>query len=298
MTTRLFSALAAVLLASVPVPVFATAIFSDFFLEIGDDLFRPTGLTGVPCGTGITCVNIASPTGGYHVGGNTYTITPLSTGNARIFGTDSALDQISLTNSVITFTAGEPDVELRITYGFTFPLPANLQTYGLQAGGTFKPAPAAGDSVSITSAPGFNCGESGCTGPGVPLSTGEFVVDASNTFGPIPAPSGVKRQISCTGTGAPASACTGSGKSYLFETIVTLHFEHVGDSVRISNSFDGVSAPCDGEACAGADEEVQARLDELAAADAAALPEPSVIVLLLGSGLAGFGLHRLRHRHG
>src|SRR5215813_13255567 len=124
MRTRLISALAVVFLASVPLQAFAVATFEEFFLSIGDDFLSPEGLTGVACGTGMTCVNIANPTSSpYVVGGNTYTITPLSsTGNARIFATDSTLDQISLTNSVITFTAGDPELNLKITYGFRFPL--------------------------------------------------------------------------------------------------------------------------------------------------------------------------------
>src|SRR5215813_14973900 len=117
MGSKLFSALAVVFAASAPALVSAAPTFDEFSLKSGSTVLNLSGLTPVSAGT-VTSVNIA---GTYSIGGNTFTIAPLTTGNARIFGNDSALDQISLTNSAITLTGGAPS-DLTITYGFIFPL--------------------------------------------------------------------------------------------------------------------------------------------------------------------------------
>ena len=234
-----------------------------------------------------TSVNIAGP---YAVGTHTFTIGPYTSGIPIIFGNDSSLDQVSLTNATITYTAGIGPVDLTITYAFVFPLPANSQTYGIQIGGTFKRSfvSAVGDTVNVTSSPVFFDGEGFGFANQIdgPAFYNVSTSNTSNTFGPLPAPKGGTEVISCTASGGVG--CTSPGADYLMETVATIHFAQPGDSVKIPNSFDAVS----GESLA----EVQAQLDALAAADAAALaPEPNILLLLLGSGLAGLGLSRLRH---
>jgi hypothetical protein len=292
MITRLLAlALVAPLAAGIPTSAFANATLQSFELCVSVlESCNSPGLSGGPSPN--VSVNI---TGSYQVGGSagpTFTIGPSGAGvTPTVFGIDSTLDKIGLTNSLITYTGTGP-VTLTIDYSFLF-TPPTPTTFGVQMAGAFKrgtgTAAATGDSVSATSTITLLNSAGGLVATKA-LNTPLFTVGTNgpNTFAPPKTPSG-QAPITCT----PGVVCT----SDLLETVVTLHFEQPGDSLLVPNSFITVSCADDPESCAIS---VQAALDAEAAADRDALgiPEPDTVSLLLGSGLAGLGLSRLKQLRG
>lgn len=210
--------------------------------------------------------------------------------NPTIFGDDAAsLDQIGLTDAVIKYTRGTGPLDLIIDFGFEFTSPsADSQTYGLQIAGSYSRGfgLATNDSIDVGSSIVYSYTPTNFATKQIATDR-IFNVTTSNTFGP-PNPTSVTQVNSCAAN-KPSSTSTCLLSNDVIEMQARIHFDRVGDSVKIPNSLITVWSE-DGEA-------VQAFLDAAAAADAAELaaPEPSVLVLLLSTGLAGLGLHRLKH---
>jgi hypothetical protein len=305
MKIRLASALVAALIAGVPAPAFATPTFDFFTLSVGGVPLTPSANFAPQTSTDGTTVtkNIGSPTApftSYSGAGYTFTIGPgTSIGSPNIFAVDQALDQATLTNSLIKLVsapANTPLLPLVIDFAFDFPLPANTQTYGYQDSGKFGRlfTSATGDSATIETKAVFTCcapepvSDAATVMPNASVPAVPSGPASNNNFGPLQA----KQSISCSSTLDLDGSCP-IGSSYELEVLATINFTKVGDSITVFNGFDAVS---------GVDpDDVQDRLDDLAAADAAALavvPEPNTVVLLLGSGLAWLGLSRLKHVRG
>jgi hypothetical protein len=276
-------AVVALVVAGAPAPGFATATFQFFELCVGTSC---NFLDVTPAPGANVSVNIA---GTYTLGTSTFTIRPSGTSvTPTVFGIDSTLDRIGLTNAVIAYAGNTGPVNLTIDFGFAFTPAPTPTTYGVQMAGAFKrgtgTALATGDSASATGDVLFPGDELGRQIDG-PLS---YTVVTSNTFVPPKPPAGTGT-ITCPTT----STCT----SDTLEMLVTLHFAQPGDSVAVPNSFVTVSCVEDPTLpdCAT---RVQEFLDAEAAADAAALPEPDTLALFLGSGLVGLGLSRLKQVRG
>lgn len=283
MTIRLVApAFVAALIAGVPAPAFALATLDHFSIN---GVNRTASLPPATTVGTKRSVNVATTF--TDASGHVFTIQSSKAGvNPTIFGDDSSLDQVGLTDAFITYTQGAGPVSLSIDYGFTFPLlAADSQTYGIQIAGAFKRGfvLAKGDGINVRSDVGFFDGEGFVTKQIAPGNK-VFSVVTSNTFVP-PTPSSGTGSISCSTT-LGSGPCASSVQE-LLQTLAVIQFAQVGDSLKIPNSLIAVS---------GVDpDEVQGFLDVTAAADAAALavPEPNTL-LLLGSGLAVLGLSRLK----
>jgi hypothetical protein len=297
MTIRLLAlVVVALLVAGVPTSASAVAILDHLNFSDTAGALTPSSPIPGPVTVGSrTSVNVANtytdPVG------RRFTIQTSRAGvNPTVFGDDSTLDQIGFTDALISFTRGiggsgtgalDP-INLSIAYGFDFPLTANSQTYGIQIAGAFRRGfgLATGDRIDVGSFVEYDfVGNEGDPFENQIASARLFSVVTSNTFGPANPPSATE-VIACSANIPAGQTCSSFD---LLQTVGMIHFERVGDSLKIPNSWLGVRAE-DGDA-------VQAFLDAAAAADAAdlAVPEPSTFSLLLGSGLAGLGLLRLRH---
>jgi hypothetical protein len=138
MMTRLLAlAVTALLAVGVPTSGFAVATFENFQICVSAlDACNSPELSATP-GANVS-VNI---TGSYQVGvgagAATFAIGPSATGVIpNVFGIDSTLDKIGLTNSLITYTGTGP-VTLTIDYSFLF-TPPSPTTFGVQMAGAFK----------------------------------------------------------------------------------------------------------------------------------------------------------------
>jgi hypothetical protein len=308
MTIRLLApAFVALLVSGISAPALAgpTLDFLTFSVPLseGEDVMKsfPTG-SGLqdPLNPARTNVNVAGPlTDSF---GRVFTICGASTGTGcassvtpTVFGVSSTLATFGFTNALITYTskgnAPTAPVDLLVDYGFLFSLPSDSQTYGIQIGGTYnRPPPgtnpATGDSILVQGFVGFFNSDGVFQGDTQISVDKKFTVSTINKFGPTTPPKGTE-PISCSLT-FPGALCS-PGSAYLLETFGTIHFDQVGDTLKIPNSWDVAAGPAD---------LVDAFLDAAAAADAAALPEPNSLLLVLGSGLAGLGLFRLRHARG
>ena len=217
-------------------------------------------------------------------------VLPAKTGvNPTIFGDDSSsLDQIGLTDAVIKYAKGTGPLDLIIDYGFEFTSPsADSQTYGVQIAGSFSRGfvLATNDRIDVASSIVYSYNPTNFATKQIATDR-VFSVTTSNTFGPSNPTSAT--QVNSCAANKPSSTSTCLLSNDVIQMQATIHFDKVGDSVKIPNSLITVWSE-DGAA-------VQAFLDAAAAADAAELaaPEPSVLPLLLGAGLAGLALDQSR----
>jgi hypothetical protein len=297
MTNRLLAlVLVAPLVAGVPTNASAVAILDHLiFSDTSGSLTTSTPIVTNPAPVGTrTSINVANtytdPVG------RVFTIQTAKAGvNPTIFGDDSTLDQIGFTDALITYlgrgNATAAPVDLSIAYGFEFPVIANSQTYGIQIAGAYKRGfgLATGDKIDVSSFAAYNFVGSESDPAENQIDTSKsFTVVTSNTFAP-PNPKSGTEVILCSANIPAGQTCSSVD---VLQTLAVIHFDQVGDSLRIPNSLIAVRGE-DADA-------VQAFLDAAAAADAAdlAVPEPGTLLLLLGSGLAGLGLFRRQHARG